>query len=478
MAASLLRKGTYNSRDIKFELEATMVVFEASHAPAMKKLGPKLEVSPATKRLWRELQQEMIALEGLYSQATGEDYQPPEPVRARDMGALETFFEAMHGRRWLKLAGWLGRTATANSRGVPPFSCNPWCWDGVECGVGDVQGLFLRGNQLQGVLPGQALADMHGLVTLDLSDNEIEGTLPRELGELVHLQYLRLAVTKLEGCIPDTLGLIKGLRELDLSYSSLAGRIPASLGGCVKLASLNLAHNRLHGSIPPELGSLRGLRELLLGHNRLTGIIPASFGELVRLRSLSLACNNLQGSLPPWLGKLASLRVLLLDGNQLTGRLPQTLENLQDLEVVHLQLNSLRGTIPRCLGKLRALRVLNLAGNRLEGKIPAEFGDLANLAGLELGQNLIVGPIPEELGRLSRLVDLHVLEGCPSYSLQLHRAFSRHAFERVFITGPSLGLNNTNYPRGEEIVTASNSPRSAFGGVSDPRNCDEDTREL
>lgn len=52
---------------------------------------------------------------------------------------------------------------------------NPWCWDGLECGVGEVQALRLSGNQLQGVIPGAALADMHGLVTLELSDNEIGG---------------------------------------------------------------------------------------------------------------------------------------------------------------------------------------------------------------------------------------------------------------------------------------------------------------
>lgn len=29
---------------------------------AMKKLGPKLEVSPATKRLWQELKQEIVSI--------------------------------------------------------------------------------------------------------------------------------------------------------------------------------------------------------------------------------------------------------------------------------------------------------------------------------------------------------------------------------------------------------------------------------
>lgn len=33
---------------------------------AMKKLGPKLEVSPATKRLWQELRQEMVSATRLF----------------------------------------------------------------------------------------------------------------------------------------------------------------------------------------------------------------------------------------------------------------------------------------------------------------------------------------------------------------------------------------------------------------------------
>ena len=32
----------------------------------MKKLGPKLEVSPATKRLWQELKQEMVSATRLF----------------------------------------------------------------------------------------------------------------------------------------------------------------------------------------------------------------------------------------------------------------------------------------------------------------------------------------------------------------------------------------------------------------------------
>ncbi|CAN0547732.1 unnamed protein product, partial [Ectocarpus sp. 8 AP-2014] len=66
---------------------------------------------------------------------------------------------------------------------------NPWCWAGVECGVGDVQGLRLSDNQLQGVLPGAALTNIRGLVTLDLSGNEIGGIrLLPTVGNCPHLR--------------------------------------------------------------------------------------------------------------------------------------------------------------------------------------------------------------------------------------------------------------------------------------------------
>eukprot|EP00904_Undaria_pinnatifida_P003152 jgi/Undpi1/12838/HiC_scaffold_7.g02505.m1 len=426
MTVALLRRGSANSRDIKFEIEAALVVYEEEKA-AMTKLRSSGELTAAAKRAWEDLQQEMIALEGLYMQATGVEFNPPQPVCEREMKALEAFFMAMHGHRWLDKAGWLGRKGTANTRGVPPFTCNPWCWVGVECGVGDVQGLSLSMNQLQGRLPGVALRDMRGLVNLDLSYNEIEGTLPLELGALVHMQYLRLAATKLEGPIPDTLGQIKGLRKLDFSFGGLSGPIPASLGCCKKLDTLNLSHNQLGGTIPVELGDLGLLNELYLAHNRIEGAIPPSLGGLVRLRVLSLSCNELVGPLTPWLVSLTRLKRLLLDHNEISGCIPRSMENFRDLQVLHLQSNKLTGVIPRELGTLGGLKVINLSRNRLRGKLPSELGDVTDLAGLELGHNLLTGPLPAELGRLSRLVDLNVVKGCPSHSLPLRRGFTRNA---------------------------------------------------
>lgn len=45
------------------------------------------------------------------------------------------------------------------------------------------------------------------------------------------------------------------------------------------------------------------------------------------------------------------------------------------------------------------------------------------------------GPLPVELGKLSRLVDFHVVNGCPSYSFPLKRGFTRYVHVLLFVVG-------------------------------------------
>ena len=65
---------------------------------------------------------------------------------------------------------------------------------------------------------------------------------------------------------------------LDLSNNNLTGRIPPELGALSKLQYLWLQANGLTGSIPPELGSPASLTRVYLAQNRLTGPIPLEFG--------------------------------------------------------------------------------------------------------------------------------------------------------------------------------------------------------
>ncbi|KAJ8637759.1 hypothetical protein MRB53_012026 [Persea americana] len=92
---------------------------------------------------------------------------------------------------------------------------------------------------------------------------------------------------------------------LDLSYNQLGGSIPKEIGNMYYLSILNLGHNLLSGEIPGQLGGLKSVGVLDLSHNSLEGPIPNSFSFLSMLSEIDLSNNRLNGSIPD-LGQLAT----------------------------------------------------------------------------------------------------------------------------------------------------------------------------
>ena len=215
------------------------------------------------------------------------------------------------------------------------------------------------------------------------------------------------------GVIADLSGRVT---ELSLSENELSGQIPAELGNLSNLESLWLGYNQLSGDIPAELGSLANLGWLWLENNQLSGEIPAELGNLANLVELNFSVNQLSGKIPAELGNLASLEWLWLWDNQLSGEIPVGLGNLANLERLWLNDNQLSGEIPAELGNLTSLGSLDLDGNQLSGEIPGYLGSLANLYTLALGDNQLSGEMPEELGSLANLQSLYLagnqLGGC------------------------------------------------------------------
>ncbi|MCY3680025.1 MAG: dockerin type I domain-containing protein [Gemmatimonadetes bacterium] len=118
---------------------------------------------------------------------------------------------------------------------------------------------------------------------------------------------------------------------LDLSLNNLMGTIPAALGNLNNLENLNLTGNQLNGAIPTALGNLNNLENLNLSFNQLSGEIPATLGNLSNLEVMWLVSNQLSGALPATLGNLSNLEVVILNINQLSGELPQSLTRLTNL---------------------------------------------------------------------------------------------------------------------------------------------------
>ncbi|KAM0938890.1 putative non-specific serine/threonine protein kinase [Dioscorea sansibarensis] len=88
------------------------------------------------------------------------------------------------------------------------------------------------------------------VASIDLSNNQLTGQFPRELGDLVGLQNLNLSSNQLTGKIPDEIGKLKLLESLDLSLNGFTGSIPTAMSLLTLLSHLNLSYNSLSGRIP------------------------------------------------------------------------------------------------------------------------------------------------------------------------------------------------------------------------------------
>ena len=101
------------------------------------------------------------------------------------------------------------------------------------------------------------------------------------MGDLIiSLNVLRLNDNQLNGPIPAELGDLGFLRELYLNDNQLNGEIPAELGALSSLTQLSLRNNRLSGAIPASLGNL-SLGYARFANNAFTGCVPDGLRHLL-----------------------------------------------------------------------------------------------------------------------------------------------------------------------------------------------------
>ncbi|KAL5139649.1 Receptor-like protein EIX2 [Glycine soja] len=88
------------------------------------------------------------------------------------------------------------------------------------------------------------------------------------------------------------------MNDIDLSNNNLSGSVPLEIYMLTGLQSLNLSHNQLMGTIPQEIGNLKQLEAIDLSRNQFSGEIPVSLSALHYLSVLNLSFNNLMGKIP------------------------------------------------------------------------------------------------------------------------------------------------------------------------------------
>ncbi|BBN04868.1 hypothetical protein MPTK1_3g08360 [Marchantia polymorpha subsp. ruderalis] len=289
-----------------------------------------------------------------------------------------------------------------------------------------------RSNKMRGPIP-KSIANCTKLWYLDFfGNNNLSGSIPREYGQLVNLEYLSFEQNNFTGSIPSELRNLTKIKFLNLGNNALEGTFPEELASLSELEFLNVGTNFLGGSFltvestswsrleklfidgnefggffPTAVTTMTALTKFYMFNNHFTGYLPENLGRLANLREFSFRSNLLFGDLPESLNNCTQLFLLDAADNFLTGTL-NPLRNLSLLVLLDAANNNLTGTLDP-LRNLSLLVLLNAANNRLTGTLDP-LRNLSLLSNMNLGTSYLLlndndfrGPIPAELGKLPKL---------------------------------------------------------------------------
>lgn len=83
-----------------------------------------------------------------------------------------------------------------------------------------------------------------------------------------------------------------GVVEINLPNNNLEGALPQQLGDLVHLKKIDFYRNKINGSIPISIGNLKNLRQLNLGFNQLSSIMPDTLSQSLSIRKSKLNIRN------------------------------------------------------------------------------------------------------------------------------------------------------------------------------------------
>jgi len=366
-------------------------------------------------------------------------------VSPSELAGLTELYHALGGPQWRSNLNWLDNEEPC------AFGAE---WQGVVCspdflGLSShdffVVGLRLAGNSLSGSMPNASLwQQLPNLSEVDLSSNEITGSMHGVLGIGMSLSKLDLSHNPLSGVLPTSEWLqVPYLTELTITNTEIGGSLPVEMSLLSQLSSLTLSANRLNGTLPPEWALLSSLRDLMLDTNDLSGLLPPDWGMMMMLSVFSCRDNprlggpipdewsslhffildlsrcSFTGTIPLWFQNLFIIGIYL-DGNQFEGPAFPALCN-PIVGFLYIDNNRLNGTLDPCLGTLSGLAELTAANNQLEGELPFNFGGATSVGVLDFSNNRLsssTGALPSSMSSMANLRSLS-LRNNPDLRLNL-----------------------------------------------------------
>ncbi|XP_050279164.1 receptor-like protein 9DC3 isoform X1 [Quercus robur] len=148
----------------------------------------------------------------------------------------------------------------------------------------------LSHNKFHGLLPTKFFMYLKAMMNVSVDKGEL-----KYMGDY----YYQDSVTVVMKGLSIELVKIQSLfTTIDFSNNNFKGEIPKAIVELRSLKGLNFSHNNLSGHVPPSLGNLTNLEWLDLSSNKLTGEIPIQLADLTMLAFLNLSENYLFGHIP------------------------------------------------------------------------------------------------------------------------------------------------------------------------------------
>ncbi|XLT26704.1 hypothetical protein HN873_057996 [Arachis hypogaea] len=343
---------------------------------------------------------------------------------------------------------------------------------------------------------------------LELSNNKLEGKVPKwihDIHSLIHLKLSHNMFTSIGHQFP-----WYQFEYLDLSFNLMDDDISSFFCNATFLnehfhSALPIAHplgiwmNKFHGTLPDTFEDLITLN---LNGNQFRGLLPKSLSNCTDLMDLNLGNNQFEDTFPNWLQNLLNLEILVLQGNQLYGPIVKlkSENTFPSLIIFDISSNNFSGSLPRAyIQNFQAMKIqsslyyylqsdsgsgegniepeydnsmtttvkgvsitlakipnafanIDLSSNNFEGEIPDVFGELQALKGLNLSHNSLIGPIPHVIGNLTNLESLDLS------SNMLTGNIPAELTNLIFLEVLNLSSNHLegSIPRGKQFDTFSN----------------------
>ncbi|URE33141.1 LRR receptor-like serine threonine-protein kinase [Musa troglodytarum] len=206
--------------------------------------------------------------------------------------------------------------------------------------LSNLNGLCLSSCNIEGDIDGILRNISSSFNYLDLSSNELTGTIPRA-------NTLDISNNNISGELTD---LINGLSNCSsgsqvsailVRNNNLKGIIPSSLGQLSRLQSLDLSSNSLQGDITQvHFSHLTKLKHLDIADNSLNVTLSHDWLPPFNALSISMSTCHIGTQFPTWIQTQYSLDTLHLNKVGLSGNLPTWLSDFISKRLVHLSMHS------------------------------------------------------------------------------------------------------------------------------------------